>query len=223
MDDLSLSAYRQIRRLIEGGTFDMGVRVREARLARQLGLSRTPIRAALNRLELEGLLVYEPNRGHIMATYSEDDVSEIYVCRSILESEAVRIAAERGLEPPTEASLVRLAQEMDETIGAQGLSQDTKRSDFLALNKQFHETIYAHCANRHLLELIDRTSGLPLIIRNYFGFSDDELFRSQADHRALLHALQSRQADRARALMKEHILVACERMLHQTRPARAAE
>src|SRR5690606_36899237 len=99
--------------MIENGKFAMGERLREARLARELKLSRTPVRTALNCLKHEGILTYEANRGHIMATYTVAQVIEIYECRSILESEAVRLACETGLDDEKIETIERLVREMD--------------------------------------------------------------------------------------------------------------
>ena len=223
MDELSSAAYRALRRMIEDGEFAMGERLREARLARKLNFSRTPIRTALNCLKHDGFLTYEANRGHIMATYTAAQVFEIYECRSILESEAVRMACERGPNAEQIAAIEQLVEDMDAVVEDSEMSGERKRKEFLIINKRFHDYIYAQCGNEHLLGLIARTSGLPLVIRNYFGFSNVALSKSQEDHRMIARALVNRHAERARALTREHIIAACEHMIGDSPSLGAAE
>ena len=204
--------------MIEAGAFAMGERVRESKLARQIGLSRTPIRAALNCLEHEGFLSYEANRGHMMSSYSKEDIAEIYTCRSILESEAAGMAAARGVSEDVAASLERLVGEMDVLIAVMASDPERVRASFLSLNKEFHTLLYAGCGNGKLLSLIEKSSGLPLVIRNYYGFPDEALRRSQADHQVILTALLAGQESRTKALVREHIIAACELMLAHRQP-----
>ena len=89
--------YPEIKEMILLGTIPMGARIVEARLAEQLGISRTPVREALRRLTSDGLVEFHPNRGYQAVSYSPQDVAAIYSCRALLESEAVRLIAENGL------------------------------------------------------------------------------------------------------------------------------
>ena len=84
-------AYGRIRQMILSGDLAMGARIIETRIAEQLGQSRTPIREALRLLASDGLVVFEPNRGYQVICYTRADVREIYSCRVLLESEAVRL------------------------------------------------------------------------------------------------------------------------------------
>ncbi len=206
------NAYERVRQMILSGQLAMGSRIVETRIAAELGQSRTPIREALRRLSADGLVVFRPNRGYEVRCYSPADVAEIYSCRVLLESEAVRLVAHRGLDPDRADCLEELLQEADEAFGA-NLPPETLRQRFLSLNNQFHQVLYAGSGNETLLNLIRRVTEIPVGIRHYFRFSDDLLASSHAAHRKIFEATLSRQPERAGALMREHIWTARDRMI----------
>ena len=93
MQEVSLGqvAYEHIKNRICDGQFPMGCKMSEMQLASEIKISRTPVRVALARLEAEGFLTWEPNRGYRVTVFSIEDVRAIYGVRAILESEAVRL------------------------------------------------------------------------------------------------------------------------------------
>ena len=206
------TAYGRIRQMILCGDLAMGTRIIETRIAEQLGQSRTPIREALRLLASDGLVVFEPNRGYEVVCYTPADVREIYSCRVLLESEAVRLVAERGLSPDRAASLEALLAEADAAFAA-NLAPEMLRQRFLAVNNQFHQLLYAGCGNEMLLSMIRKVTDIPVGIRHYFRFSDDLLAGSHAAHRKIFQATVNRQPERASALMREHIWTAKDRMI----------
>ena len=96
-------AYQQLRGAIQAGQLLPGTRLREVELAESLGLSRTPVREALSRLESEGMVVNEPNRGMMVTRLDASMVSELYVMREVLEATAAALAARHA--PDVEISL----------------------------------------------------------------------------------------------------------------------
>ena len=206
------NAYGRIRQMILCGDLAMGTRIIETRIAEQLGQSRTPIREALRLLASDGLVVFKPNRGYEVVCYTPADVREIYSCRVLLESEAVRLVAERGLSPDRATSLEALLAEAD-TAFAANLAPEVLRQRFLAVNNQFHQLLYAGCGNEMLLSMIRKVTDIPVGIRHYFRFSDDLLAGSHAAHRKIFQATANRQPERASALMREHIWTAKDRMI----------
>ena len=210
MDDQSKLAYQDLRNLVEAGTFRMGERVQEAKLARELEYSRTPIRAALNYLEYEGFLTYEPNKGHIMSTFTPTDVEQIYLCRSLLEAEATYLAAKKGLSARTADKIQSLVQQMQRIVDQNDLASRAVCERYLRVNRKFHDTIYQACGNEHLLELIVHTSGLPRVIRNYYGFPAEAIESSQRDHVEMTRLLIGGDAARVRTRMRQHILKSCD-------------
>ena len=206
------TAYSRIRQMILSGDLAMGARIIETRIAEHLGQSRTPIREALRLLASDGLVVFEPNRGYEVVCYTPADVREIYSCRVLLESEAVRLVADRGLSPERAASLEALLDEADAAFAAE-LAPEILRQQFLAVNNQFHQLLYAGCGNEMLLSMIRKVTDIPVGIRHYFRFSDDLLAGSHAAHRKIFQATVNRQPERASALMREHIWTAKDRMI----------
>jgi GntR family transcriptional regulator of vanillate catabolism len=205
--------YATLRALVLAGRFEMGERLGEDRLASELGTSRTPVRAALARLVADGYVTYSPHRGHRMKVYSADDVREIYACRAVLESEAVRLLAEQGASDAQLEALHDLVRRMDDCIGAETRGSAALRARYLTLNHAFHAALYAACPNAHLRSLVDQLTELPLVIRNFFNFSDEEFLESHLTHRRILSAIVNRESLRAASLMREHIWVARDRML----------
>ncbi|MFM1987343.1 MAG: Carbon starvation induced regulator [Pseudomonadota bacterium] len=216
--------YATLRAMVLSGRFEMGERLGEESLAAELGASRTPVRAALARLVADGVVTYSPNRGHRMKVYTVDDVREIYGCRAILESEAVRLVAERGIDDASLAALQRVLERMETCLRAEGASEAERRARYLTLNHEFHATLYAACPNGHLRALIDGLTDLPPVIRNYFNFSGDEFIESHVAHERIVSAIAAREPLRAQSLMREHIWVARDRMLgpRERHPDRAA-
>jgi len=199
--------------MVLAGRFAMGERLGEESLAAEFGISRTPVRAALSRLVADGFVTYSPNRGHRMKVYTAEGVHEIYGCRALLESEAVRLVAERGVDGATLEALDEMLGLMDACVHDDGLSAAQLRARYLPLNHRFHETLYAACPNGHLRALIDTLTELPPTIRNYFNFSGDEFLASHVAHERIVSAIAAREPLRASALMREHIWVARDRML----------
>ncbi len=218
--NLSDRAYAETKALIQRGAFGMGEKLGEERICGMTGLSRTPVRAALARLEAEGLVEREPGRGHRLPVYTLDDVREIYGCRALLEAEAVRLAAQRRLPPAVERALDGLVAAMDDLLAA-ARDRDVPdlRGRFLTLNHAFHNLIYDNCGSAQLRRLIANVSDLPLSLRSFFNFSGAQLMESHASHQNILAALKQGDGERAAALMREHIWSARDRM-EVARPAR---
>src|ERR1700754_294748 len=94
----SASVVEALRAAILAGEFHPGERVHEVKLTALLGVSRTPVRAALQKLASEGLLDYTPNRGYTLREFSISEVISAYEVRAVLEGLAARLSAERGLD-----------------------------------------------------------------------------------------------------------------------------
>lgn len=213
MDQQSERAYTELKRIISTGGFAPGQRLREAHLAELLGASRTPTRHALNRLESEGLVEYEARRGHKMKEFTLKDVEEIYAVRAIIEPEAVRLLATKGFEGLVQHKLTSLVYEMDLILNTSDTYDKEAREKFLGLNHKFHDLLYSNNGNSYLYKIINHVVDLPLALRHFNNFDDEELRQSQRDHHAILRALVGREPERAAALVREHILTARDRML----------
>lgn len=215
-------AYRRIRALILSGSLEMGERLVETRLAELIGLSRTPVREALRRLTSDGLVIFRPNRGHQVVSFSAQDVAEIYSCRALLEGEAVRLVAENRLRPSALERMEALIAEAGELF-AEGVPCATRRQKFLPLNNAFHDQLYSECGNGTLHRMIRKNLTIPAGIRNYFQFSDARLSASHAAHEKILRAVIAGDATRASALMREHIWTAKDSMIDPEKMAAGGE
>jgi len=210
--DEQSDAYLRLREMILSGTLEMGARLVETRMAAMIGLSRTPVREALRRLTSDGLVVFRPNRGYQVIAFSARDVAEIYSCRALLESEAVRLVAQNGLRPAARDRLDALIAEAGELFAAD-VPPATRRQKFLPLNNAFHDRLYSECGNAALLTMIRKNLAIPAGIRNYFKFSDARLGASHDAHEKILRAVAAGEATRAAALMREHIWTAKDSMI----------
>ena len=204
--------YPEIKKMILVGEIPMGARIVEAALAEQLGISRTPVREALRRLTADNLVEFHPNRGYQAISYSAHDVAAIYSCRALLESEAVRLVAASGLDETVAAHLGDVNAQADALL-ASNLPQEQLRARFLKLNNEFHGVLYGACPNSILQRLIKTTTEIPMGIRNYFRFTDAQVDASRTAHKNILRAVINGEAERAGALMREHIWTAKDHMI----------
>ncbi|MGH7715043.1 MAG: GntR family transcriptional regulator, partial [Vulcanimicrobiaceae bacterium] len=185
-----------IRRALSDGVYGAGERLTTARLAKELGLSMTPVREALIELANEGLVEISPHRGARVAELGLVDLSDVYLARAILEPAATRLAARR-LDTNTIADIRKIHQDFLAAVD-QG-DADT----LLALNESFHFAIYDLAMSPLLRRLI----------RVVWSASPNDTFRlipgraeqSLKDHTAIMRALTSGNAERAEKAMQNHI------------------
>ncbi|MCP4433770.1 MAG: GntR family transcriptional regulator [Gammaproteobacteria bacterium] len=214
MDKQSEYAYRQLKQMMVEGQFEMGIKLTESTLAKQLDLSRTPIRQALARLESEGFVEYEDRRGHRTRVFTDLDVQQIYAVRALVESEAAQLSCEKGFSVEQLEELGSLIERMGLTLAPDaGLPQTEVRARFMKLNHRFHWIIYSNCPNTYLISLMRQFVELPLVIRNFFHFSYDRLQRSQQDHQLILAAIKKNASDEVRKLFSSHILASQSQMI----------
>ncbi len=187
---------RFLREAIARGHLKPGTRLKQQDLARQFGVSPTPVREALRRLEGDGLVLYVPNRGIRVAQVDYPEVEEIYLMRMALERLAVRYAVPE-LTPEDLSLLEHLQERMDRVIvrGHLGTLRD--------LNYDFHMVIYSRAGFRRLLQIIQALWGL-------FPWDTLQVIPGRArasmrEHHAILRQLRSGKAAAAAALMETHI------------------
>ncbi|MCK2238422.1 MULTISPECIES: GntR family transcriptional regulator [unclassified Crossiella] len=197
-------AYQTLRAGILDGTHQPAQRLAEVELAEGLGLSRTPVREALRRLEVEGLVELEPHRGARVAQWTRADVEELYDLRMLLESfVAARAATRIG-----QGALARLAQLRDIMAAAAtaGAAQDLTR--VAEANCEFHTIIGAAAASPRVLTMLTTVIEMPLVLRTFHDYQPAELARSLSHHRELVDALTEGDPDWAEAVMRAHVLAA---------------
>jgi DNA-binding GntR family transcriptional regulator len=134
---VQLRAQLQLREMILAGELPAGARIAELSIVEKLGFSRTPIRAALVKLEQEGLLDALPNGGYAVKTFSERDVAEAIELRGTLEGLSARLAAERGAAPVVLNEARQCLQAIDAVLSESTLDDEAFAS-YVKLNEQFH-------------------------------------------------------------------------------------
>jgi len=189
---------RQLREAIVSGQFQPNERLVEVDLARRLGTGRTSIRAALVRLEQEGLVTREPNRGARVRLVSDREAIEIEQVRIALELLMVRLAAERAKPPDLEdlrATLLEMRQQLDlgDPIG------------YSELNARFHQRIWTiadHGTASALLAML-KSQSLRFQFRTILRPGRTE--QSLEEHRAIVEALSAHDADACEQAMTRHL------------------
>ena len=142
------AVYKAIRNDIKKGRYQPGDRVVISRVAKENGCSEIPVREALRRLESEKLVELVPNRGALVTRRGPDYIEQLYAVKALLEGYAARKAA--GAMPAAELEKLRgLAGKMAAAFEAGRFRQ------CVALNQRFHRTIYRHCGNEVLTELVE--------------------------------------------------------------------
>lgn len=193
-----LQAYHSLREAIQTGKLLPGTRLREQELAEQLGLSRTPIREALTRLENEGLVCYDSN-GLTVTKLDYTMMSELYVMREVLESTAARLAARHATE--VEVSVLKDIAANDKKL----LAHPEKLA---ANNKFFHEMLYQCSHNRYLLKAVNTLQDSMCLLGPTTLSVPERGLESAEEHQQLINALENHDEQAAEQLTRKHIQAA---------------
>ena len=188
--------YDSLRDAIWEGRIGRGERVREEEIARSLGVSRTPVREALQRLQRRGLLVTGSGRGLIVAELSKREVIELYAMREILEGSAARFAAQRAMRPEIDI-LYRLQRDLAEA------PDDALK--LVKLNRRFHQAIYDAAHNQYLTQTLDTLHDSMALLHSTTFRAPNRRRESDEEHRRIVSAIEQHDADDAEAIAREHI------------------
>lgn len=197
-------AYVTIRQAILSGEYAPNDRLREDELAARVGVSRTPIRSALQRLVQEGFVVFHPNSGAAVRGWSRQDAVEIFQVRASLESLGAGLAVANA----TTGDIRELETLCDEMESLR-LSEETVEQ-LSVLNRKFHMKILRMSRNRKLEETALSLMDVGFLIRSYRNFAVKDEQRSLFHHRDLVSAFAAQNAEWASAIMKSHILAASD-------------
>src|SRR2546429_5837984 len=182
VQNASVAATELIRQAILDGRLEPGSRLKEEELARELGISRTPVREALLVLQAEDLVVATPNRGATVRVHDAKDLQEQYELRALLEGLATRRAAERITKDEVEL-LRESCGRFDE------ISPDEDLRGVVRENLFFHHTILSVSASDRLTALVRKVIELPLVYNSYRWYSGDQMGISAHYHRQITKAL----------------------------------
>lgn len=206
----AVKAQLKLREMILAGELAGGARIAELALVEKLGVSRTPIRAALMRLEQEGLIEAMNGGGYAVRTFSERDVSDAIELRGTVEGLAVRLAAERGVAPVVLGEARECLRRVDALLREAALD-DLAFSRYVVLNQQFHALLAELSGSAVVAREIERVSSLPFASASAFVVvqanspqARDMLIVAQDQHWQVLDAIEQREGARADALMREH-------------------
>jgi DNA-binding GntR family transcriptional regulator len=170
-------------------------------IAGELGISRTPVRDALRRLQSEGLVDIVPNYGARVASWTEVELGEISRMRVMLEGFACELAAAK-IRPAEIGELRRHSEVMAAAAGPDG---DADLDQISRSNLDFHRVIAEAAHNTRLQSAIEPLWHFPLVIRKFALFSPDHIQRSLLHHREIITALTEGNPDWAGAIMRAHI------------------
>ena len=206
----SESVVVELRDMIMRGEFVAGFHLQEVPLAERMGVSRTPIREALNMLAKEGLLEPGPKRGYKIRTFTIGEIVEAYEVRATLEGMACRLLAETGLPEDVAARLQDSLEFGDRLIG-RGMFTSAEHDPWLEMNNTIHSLLVSATRNAMLAQCVEQTQRVPLASARHvhwyrFDKENYELAQSaHRDHHGIVDAILRRQAGRAEARMREHI------------------
>jgi GntR family transcriptional regulator, vanillate catabolism transcriptional regulator len=206
----AVKAQLRLREMILAGELPGGARIAELAIVERIGVSRTPIRAALMRLEQEGLLQALPNGGYAVRTFSERDVSDAIELRGTVEGLAARMAAERGVPAATLEEARACLVEVDALLQQPALDDDAFTS-YVRLNQRFHNLLSEMAGSSVIARELERVVNLPfaspsgfVVVQANSPRARDMLIVAQDQHRQVLDAIERREGARAEAIMREH-------------------
>ena len=195
---LTEKVYRHLKELVVKGHISPGGQIFEDQVTKELRVSRTPVREALQRLEFEGLVEVRPHKGTFVTQLNQQSLRDIFEFREAIEGQAARLATERMGEE-TRSSLEHLL----ELFGRSVALSDPKL--FHEADTLLHRTLVRACGNRKIQQAIDilesqiaRTRFLSIIALN-------RMEKSWHEHEAIIKAVMRRDAREAAEAMRSHI------------------
>jgi GntR family transcriptional regulator, vanillate catabolism transcriptional regulator len=209
-DSAQNRAQLQLRELVLSGAFAPGSRITEVAMSERLGVSRTPVRAALVRLEKEGLLEALPSGGFAVRSFSEREVSEAIELRGLTEGLSARLAAERGASSAMLSKARQLLEGIDDLLRQHALD-DEAFAQYVEYNGRFHALLGELSESAFLRRELERVASQPfaspsafVVVQANSPKARDMLIVAQDQHWQVLDAIERREGARAEALMREH-------------------
>lgn len=194
---LADEVYDQIVNAIASLEIGPNDRLVQEKLAKQLDISRTPVREALMRLEQEGVLVVSQRGGFRLHRMDDHEVRELYQSRAAVEGQAARILAE-NVDPETIKSL-------RQTIKTEEDIKVTTTRAYFEANRNIHRRFIELTDNRYLLEMFDMTWGKAMAFQLFSTFVNVDISKSLGDHMSLVEAIESGDKTVALEAVIDHI------------------
>lgn len=200
MSRASEQAYTKIRAHLLSGAVKPNEQLTEDQLAQITGVSRTPVRDAVRRLEDELLLVRSDTKRLFVADWSRDDIEEMFALRQMLECHA----AERAARRLTKAQITQL-EAVNHALKDAIAHSPPDVARFLEANRCFHEAIVDAADSPRLGQILGKLVEAPVVMRTARTYSLEDLRQSARDHDELISAFAARDPDWARAVMGSHL------------------
>ena len=198
-DLISERAYAELRERIVTLRLAPGSLLREDALMRDLGIGRTPLREAVKRLALENLVAVQPRSGTYVTSVDAADIVHIAEVRAELEAQAAELAARR-LDGATRARAEALLEQVHT------LDRDAGGDELMHIDEAIHRVAWEGSGNPYLIETLDRYFVLSLRVWYVVLDRVPGLSTAVLDHAQLLEAILAGDAERARTLMREHVI-----------------
>lgn len=198
--------FQTLRTAILSGELEPGERLMETQLGEKLGVSRTPIREAIRKLELEGLVIMVPRKGAQVAPFTEKDILDVLEVRASLEALAARLACKRM----DDRAFLRLQLALTEYEYA---LRDGDIETMIDKDVEFHETMFNATQNDRLIQLFNSMGEQVQRYRVTYFKNAAESERVAVEHQHLLTALKERDEELASRLATEHIHTQCESIM----------
>lgn len=190
--------FETIREAIIAGDLQPGERLMEVQMAEELGVSRTPVREAIRKLELEGLVIMVPRKGAYVADISMRDLAEVFEIRRALEGLAAELAAERATDEEIE-ELERMLVKISDTIEKDDIKQT------IELDTQFHELLYAVSRNERLRGILSQLREQIHRFRLQSLARPGRMRVALEEHRSIVEAIADRDPEVAKNRASDHI------------------
>lgn len=216
---VSDEVHAELRRRLIAGHFDPGQKLKEEHIAADLGVSRTPVRAAIQRLVSEGLLEATPKRGAVVSEWRTTDTEEIFELRVLAEGQAAAWATRHITSEDTDrmdALNARIERAVNEK--PKGYLDEVKGA-----NLSFHMALYETCGSARLRMFGANLLEYPMVTGGFYIYSDVDARESIRQHTEIVNALRSRNPDWARSALTSHLCAAIERFRRYRRAERNAD
>ncbi len=198
--------YEELKGAIINGQLEAGARIAESRIAKEMGISRTPVREAFHKLEREGWIRHLPSAGFFVCGLTREDVEETFGIRSVLESYAARLAAIKHKKGDLK-ELESKIQEYESHLN------DKSIEALFRINTEFHDILYSLSQSPRLIKMINDLRDQIYRFRRVILKVKRMARASNEDHKLMLEYMRKRDADGVERLVREHILRGQEAVL----------
>lgn len=197
-------AYNTIRAAITEGIHAPGARITEQEIAASAGVSRTPVREAMQRLSAEGLLRFVPNQGAYVNDWSEQDAEDIFELRALLEGYSARLAAKKA-----KSAEIRRLQDLAEKQYREASERKQGYLERIAdLNTRFHKKLQDIADSERLKATLADLTNAPLVLQTFRDYEHEDLVRSAHHHLEIVEAIRAADGEWASSVMHAHVMSA---------------